>query len=218
MRSSGRFSVVFIEHVASKPACCVRRCWSHGVWRGQPSGNLGGVTHALAFWKAVVDDHSDFLEGILELLESNSIRFCAIGGVAVNAYAPPVVTEDMDLVIAASDLNRARALMSERFETREFEPSFNVYDPGSRLQVQLQLGERFAGFVERAQIQEVMGVLMPVASPGDLLRARCDAALEPSRRRSKHFKDLADIARLLDSFPELEEESPPDVQAMLERR
>lgn len=176
------------------------------------------MTTALAFWKAVLQDKSDFLEEVLGLLNDNRIRYCAIGGVAVNAYAAPVLTEDMDLVVASDEIERVKDLMRLRFKTREFEHSFNVYDPDSRLQVQFQLGNRFAGFVDRAQMLDVLGLTMPVADPSDLLRAKCDAALEPTRRLSKHFKDLADIVRLVEAFPELEDELPPGVSSMLERR
>ena len=55
---------------------------------------------ALAFWKAVVADRSNFLERIIALLEDNGIRYCVIGGVAVNAYAEPVLTLDLDVVVA----------------------------------------------------------------------------------------------------------------------
>jgi hypothetical protein len=54
---------------------------------------------SLALWKAAVDDRSGFLEGIIDLLEENRVRYCAIGGVAVNAYAAPVFTEDLALVV-----------------------------------------------------------------------------------------------------------------------
>ncbi|MFN0146581.1 MAG: hypothetical protein ACKVT1_08730 [Dehalococcoidia bacterium] len=45
----------------------------------------------LAFWKAVVADTSNFLERVIQLLEENGVRYCVIGGVAVNAYVTPVL-------------------------------------------------------------------------------------------------------------------------------
>lgn len=41
------------------------------------------------FWRIVVVDESEFLDRILALLEERGIRYCAIGGQAVNAYAEP---------------------------------------------------------------------------------------------------------------------------------
>ena len=170
------------------------------------------MTTALAFWKAVVQDKSDFLEGILALLADNHVPYCAIGGVAVNAYAPAVLTEDMDLVVMANDLDLVKDLCRARFKTREFEHSFNVYDPGSRLQVQFQLGDGFDGFVDRAQAMDVLGLTMPVANPADLIDAKVAAALEPSRRGSKRLKDFADIRRLVDAMPELRTHVPPALE------
>src|SRR4029079_14445346 len=52
-------------------------------------------------------DRGDFLEGFLSVLESLGVDFCVIGGVAVNAYSEPIVTEDFDVAIAIGDLPRA---------------------------------------------------------------------------------------------------------------
>jgi len=40
---------------------------------------------ALAFWKTVIDDRVDLLDRILELLDTNRVRYCVIGGVALAA-------------------------------------------------------------------------------------------------------------------------------------
>src|SRR5213593_1119842 len=69
----------------------------------------------LAFWKAVVADKVDFLESLIALLAEHRIRYCVIGGVAVNAYVAPVVTEDIDLVVAADQLEIAGALLQKHF-------------------------------------------------------------------------------------------------------
>jgi hypothetical protein len=55
---------------------------------------------ASAFWKTIVADRSDFLDRLLGLFEQNSIRDCLVGGQAVNAHAGPVVSLDLDAVIA----------------------------------------------------------------------------------------------------------------------
>lgn len=165
-----------------------------------------------------MDDRSGFLENVLRLLDESGIGYCAIGGVAVNAYAAPVFTEGLDLVVASDEVDHVKDLMASHYKTREFAHSFNVYDPDSRLQVQFQLGDRFAGFVERSAVRDVVGLAIPVAAPEDLLQAKVAAALEPTRRLSKHFKDLSDIVRLIEVFPELEVELPLEAKRMIERR
>lgn len=42
---------------------------------------------ARAFWKAVTLDRADFLDRPIALLTEHGIRFCVVGGQAVNAYA-----------------------------------------------------------------------------------------------------------------------------------
>lgn len=42
---------------------------------------------ATAFWKAVTMDRSEFLDRLIALLDAEGIRYCIVGGQAVNAYA-----------------------------------------------------------------------------------------------------------------------------------
>jgi hypothetical protein len=52
---------------------------------------------ALSFWKAVTLDKSNLLEEVFALLQVHGVRFCVIGGQAVNAYVGPLVSLDLDL-------------------------------------------------------------------------------------------------------------------------
>lgn len=40
---------------------------------------------AQTFWKTVVDDRADFLDRLIRLLTDHGIRYCLVGGQAVNA-------------------------------------------------------------------------------------------------------------------------------------
>ena len=160
---------------------------------------------SLAFWKAVVADRSNFLERIFGVLEEQDFRFCVIGGVGINAYVAPVVTEDLDIVLAVEDLPRAMDVLKREFRVEEFEHSVNVYDPGSKLQVQIQKDPVLSEILGRAEVHEVMDFRMPVAAPADLVRLKVAAASDPTRRPSKRQKDLADIARLIEAYPETRE-------------
>jgi len=170
---------------------------------------------SLAFWKAVVQDKSNFLERVFRLIEDAGFPYCVIGGVAVNAYAEPVVTQDLDIVLAVEDLPAARALLAREFRVEELEHSLNVYDPGSRLQVQIRKDPQLSELLGRAERRDVLGLMLPVAAPEDLLRLKVDAALEPTRRRSKRQKDLADIARLIETHPHLREAVPAKIRRLL---
>jgi len=63
---------------------------------------------------------------------------------------------------------------------------------------------------------DVHGILMRVASPGDTLRGRIRAWSDPERRQSKRIKDLADIARLVETHPELWAELPDELRSQVQ--
>jgi hypothetical protein len=169
---------------------------------------------ALAYWKAVTADRTDFLDRLVGLLSVEGIRYCVIGGQAVNAYAEPVVSLDLDLAVATSDLERAEAVLGGHFRVERFAHSVNVSAAGSDLRVQLQRDGRYAAFVERATRREILGLPLPVAALEDVLQGKVWAAQDPERRPSKRQKDLADIARILETHPSLRSLVP---QGILDR-
>ena len=160
-------------------------------------------------------DHAGFLDRLIGLLEAEGIRYCVVGGLAVNAYAEPVVSLDLDLVIAVGQLARAEGLLAEAFRVERHPHSLNVSQPGSDLRVQIQTDPRYATFVERAAPRELLGIRLPVAAMEDILQGKIWAATDPSPRPSKRLKDLADIARMLEVAPHLRVQVPPEVLAKL---
>ena len=59
--------------------------------------------------------------------------------------------------------------------------------------------------------EAVVGLTLPVAAIEDVLRGKIWAAQDPERRASKRQKDLADIARLLETHPQLREQARADI-------
>lgn len=170
---------------------------------------------ALAFWRTVVADHSDFLGRVIGLLTQNNIRYCVLGGQGVNAYVDPVVSLDLDVVIAVEQLTTVEQLLAKEFTIERFAHSINVSARGSDLMVQLQTDPRYFGFLNDTTVRDVLGVPLPVATVENILQGKVWAALDPSRRASKRQKDLADIARLIESFPHLRSGVPDELLARL---
>jgi hypothetical protein len=170
---------------------------------------------ALAFWKTVVADRVDFLERLIALLTDQKIRFCVVGGEAVNAYAEPVVSLDLDLAIAADQIPQVEALLRRAFSVESFPHRLNVSMSGSDLRVQVQTDPKYAPFVEGAETREVLGVRLPVARAEDVLQGKVWAVMDPARRASKRQKDLADIARLMEAQPSLRHRVPAEILSML---
>ena len=170
---------------------------------------------ALTFWKTVVMDEANLLERLIALLGEHRIRYCVIGGQAVNAYVEPVVSLDLDMIVAVDQLEEVESLLARSFRVEHFPHSLNVSLAGSDLRVQIQTDPRYAAFVERAAPQAVLGLVLPVARVEDVLRGKVWAVQDSTRRASKRQKDLADIARLLEAYPALREQVPEDVLARL---
>jgi hypothetical protein len=171
---------------------------------------------ALELWKAVTMDGSGLLDRIVALLDQHGIRYCVIGGQAVNAYAEPLISLDLDLIVGAEDLERLGALLERDFEVRRFPHSLNVGLAGSDLRVQIQLDPRYAEFLDRAVRRPVLGLVLPVATVEDVLQGKIWAVQDPARRPSKRQKDLADIARLIETHPRLRSIVPRAVLDRLE--
>ncbi len=169
---------------------------------------------ALAFWKAVAHDQSNFLDALIALLHERRIRYCVIGGQGVNAYASPLVSLDLHLVVALDQLHEVEEVLADRFQVERFPHSLNVSAPDSQLRVQIQTDPRYFSFPDRASVRDVLGVELPVASAEDILDGKVWAALDSERRASKRRKDLLDIERLLEVRPDLRERVP---SAILER-
>jgi hypothetical protein len=157
-------------------------------------------------------DRSDLLDSFFELLREEGVRFCLIGGQAINAWVEPLVSLDLDLVIAADQIERVRTMLAGRFDVAEFPHSINVSAAGSDLRIQIQTDPRYFDFITRSDVREVLGLWLPIASLSDLLRGKVWALRDETRRRSKRQKDLADIARIIETYPDLEKDVPEDIR------
>lgn len=167
--------------------------------------------HARSFWKTVTADASDLLDRFVSLLREHGIRYCLVGGQAVNAYVEPVVSLDLDIAVAAEDLERLEPLLTRLFQVEQVPHGLNVSGEGSDLRIQVQTDPRHSEFVDRAEPRDVLGLELPVARVQDVLRGKVWAAGDPGRRASRRQKDLADIARLIEKFPKLRDEVPAPI-------
>jgi hypothetical protein len=151
----------------------------------------------------VTNSRRDFLREFLDILEEERIPFCVIGGLAVNAYAEPVISLDLDLIVISERLEELVAVLEDRFSVRRFPHSVNVSSAHSDLRVQIQTDARYQPFITGAKSRTVLGYDMPVAALEDVLMGKVWAFSDPTRRASKRQKDLADILRLIETHPRL---------------
>ncbi len=166
-------------------------------------------------WKSVISDEPNLLERVTGLLNEHGFRYCVIGGQAVSSYVEPVVSLDLDLAVAPDQFDAARNLLESTFYVRRYEPWLSISMAGSDFRVQLQTDPDYEGIIGRAKPRRILGMELPVASLEDLVRCKVDAALDPKRRASKRQKDLADIARLLEVYPQFRERLPEEIRSRL---
>jgi hypothetical protein len=165
------------------------------------------------FFQSIVNGEADVLQILLNVLHEAKTSYCVIGGLAVNAYVEPVVSLDLDLVVVAENIESlCRRLEKEGFRTEHFPHSINLTHPQSDLRIQIQTDPRYQQFLLNAAEKTVLSYSMLVAQKEDVLRGKLWAYQDEARRRSKRQKDLADILRLVEAFPELKTLLPINVE------
>lgn len=167
---------------------------------------------AKAFLNALANGREDMVQVLLDILAQTRSAYCVIGGLAVNAYAEPVVSLDLDLVVAVADLpGVCQAAQARGLRVEHFEPSVNLSSPLSDLRVQIQTDARYQEFISRSRPRDVLGYAMQVAAPEDVLQGKIWAWRDARRRASKRQKDLADILRLVEANPHLAPRVPAEI-------
>lgn len=123
-----------------------------------------------------------------------------------------MVTQDVDFVVAAGDVERTVAILLESgFIVDRFRWSVN-FKGQSKVSIQLSTEDVYLAFPDRAVPADVHGILLRVASLEDTLHGKILAWSDSSRRQSKRIKDFADIARLVESHPQLWQRLPQHLQ------
>jgi len=145
------------------------------------------------------DDQLTALAEAVGSLGAARIRCALIGGMAVGVRAGvPRATIDVDLAVVTAVPRHevTAALVDAGFEWRgEHTHTLNFrHRNGEPVQVAFDPG--FDPVVERADPVRVGGVEIPVALRSDLVAMKQRSAQDPSRRRSKALRDLADVELL----------------------
>ena len=113
----------------------------------------------------------------------------------------------MSDVVVSDPLNVAQVQRQHRLATVQgLDLAFliNTQHHGLVGRIQIQTDDKYQDFIARAEEREILGYRMKVASIKDILGGKIWAYSDEQRRMSKRQKDLADIFRIIESFPELE--------------
>jgi len=161
---------------------------------------------------------ADDVMRMVDALERAELHWCAIGGIAVNHWAAePMVTRDVDFVVAVDEIERAvAALEAVGFKAERHDRSVN-FRGRSQVSLQLSTEDFYREYASRSVPADVHGILLRVAALEDTLAGKIKAWRIPERRPSKAIKDLGDIARLIEAHPALEAALPVDVSQAIRR-
>lgn len=160
------------------------------------------------FMNYVSKGREDILQQMLDLMDEIKVDYCVIGGLGVNAYVEPVVSLDLDLVVETNAIDALLKAAQQIFNIEAFPHSINLSSTKSDLRIQLQTDPSYQTFIPRSSIKEVLGYKMKVATIEDILQSKIWAYFDEQRRKSKRQKDLADIFRLIETYPNLKDLLP----------
>lgn len=172
---------------------------------------------AKIFINKVSNSRKDFIEEFFGLLKRKKIKFCVIGGLAVNVYAEPVVSLDVDVAVVSEKIDDLTELLKKKFKVKTFEHSVNIAADYSDVRIQIQTDKRYQEYIKAARVKRVLGYGVPVAKIEDVLKGKIWVYGDKTRRPSKRQKDLADIMRLLEAEPSLISLLPESLQRKIKK-
>jgi hypothetical protein len=140
----------------------------------------------------------------VRVFDANALPYALIGGLAVGVHTGvPRATLDVDFAVnSASDLEQLRRAFAQAGFTciGSFPHSLNFrHESGEP--VQLAFDAEFDAMVDAAETIRVGELELRIVRKTDLIRMKQRAAGDPSRRKSKALRDLADIALLEGDVP-----------------
>ena len=159
----------------------------------------------------MANGRKDIIQEIIDALNDNHMEYCVIGGLAVNAYVEPVVSLDLDIVVIVDGIDKLIETIRDKYRIEKLPHSINLGSKDSDIRIQIQTDERYQDFIKRASIKDIMGYQMSVASLEDVVTGKVWDYSDEQRRGSKRQKDLADIMRIIESFPELKSKLPESI-------
>jgi hypothetical protein len=144
---------------------------------------------------------------VLGALAKRGVRFKIVGGVALNLVGLPRATQDLDIFVdpEAENVMRLRQALHDVFDDPSIDeisaddlagpyPAIQYVPPGSGFHIDIlsRLGEAFDFAGIEAELRDVQGISVLVATPRMLFRMKCDTVRVQDRadaeRLQRHFR------------------------------
>ena len=124
---------------------------------------------------------------------------------------------DLDIVVSVEDVEAVgKAARKRDFRVEPFLHSLHLTSKDSDLRIQFQTDPRYQEFIRDAETRDVLGYKMKAAKIEDVLQGKVWAYMDKQRRKSKRQKDLPDIVRIVEAYPNLEETLPQSLRDELD--
>lgn len=166
----------------------------------RPGGERGSMSN--------FPDKLEAIRAAVHAFEELGVPYAVIGGVAVGIRSGvPRATLDVDFAVPTTvDIERIGHELAKRgFDVKGRHPHSLNLRHASGEPVQLAIDPEFDSMVERAELLHFDTLDLLVVTRDDLITMKKRAASDPSRRRSKALRDLADIALLEGDAPDEDE-------------
>lgn len=164
------------------------------------------------FFNKVTNSKEDIVSKFITLLDNEEIDYCIIGGMGMNTYCEPIITLDFDCVIVMEKIPLIPKILKEKgFKVKKHPHTLEIKSKYSDVRIHIQLDSRYENFLKNAKYHKILGYRMKVASKEDLLIGKIWAYTDTERNRLKKEKDLLDIKRLVEKYPELKPLIPSEV-------
>jgi len=162
---------------------------------------------------------SDALKQVIDILAANG-DYCLIGGMAINCYVEPVYTEDTDFAIAFDDKTKIKKTFKDAgIKVKDNRYDMSIFVPNSQLIIHITTDERYKNFGKDAKEHMLFDEFkVKVASLENLIQAKTWCLEDSCRKASKQFKDQADLCRIGENYPELQNLLPKEIRIVLKEK
>lgn len=179
------------------------------------------MARAARYFTEVMDDRTEDLQAMLEILRDVGAKYALIGGLAVGYHGHERATVDVDMLVPGRFLQRLTDAVSDRgYEVEVFlDNMIRVYPPDSDKSiadfVSADANPVLRAAFKEVESAEVLGERVSIVTRAALVALKFHAAVSPEREIQDKYQDIADIGHILKAgFPRRDEDDAHRIAAL----
>jgi hypothetical protein len=163
---------------------------------------MAGSARRAAYFTEVMDDRTEDLRAMLDILRGVGATSVLIGGLAVGFHGYQRATVDVDMLVPVRFLKRIAAAARERgYVVRTFPGMVRVYpyegDESIADFVSAEASPVMRAAFREAEDATVLGQSVVVVQRGPLCALKFSAIVSPDRPIEDKYQDIADVGHLI---------------------